>query len=87
MYEVGSGSKNTLPSCYQQIVVVIVNCNLGPTKHLRVHGNLLKRVCAFLMCVGFQGEGKTGVPGEKPLETKVRTNNKLNPHNGVEARI
>ena len=87
MYEVGSGSKNTLPSCYQRIVVVIVNCNLGPTKHLRVHGNLLKRVCAFLMCVGFQGEGKTGVPGEKPLETRVRTNNKLNPHNGVEARI
>ena len=25
-------------------------------------------------------EGKTGVPGEKPLETETRTNNKLNPH-------
>ena len=25
-------------------------------------------------------EGKTGVPGEKPLRAKERTNNKLNPH-------
>ena len=30
--------------------------------------------------VGFCGEGKTGVPGEKPLGAKKRTNNKLNPH-------
>ena len=30
--------------------------------------------------VGFWGEGKTGVPGEKPLGTRERTNNKLNPH-------
>ena len=30
--------------------------------------------------VGFQGEGKTGVPGEKPLRAKERTNNKFNPH-------
>ena len=30
--------------------------------------------------VGFWGEGKTGVPGEKPLGAKTRTNNKLNPH-------
>ena len=29
--------------------------------------------------VGFWGEGKTGVPGEKPLGAKERTNNKLNP--------
>ena len=26
------------------------------------------------------GEGKTGVPGEKPLGARERTNNKLNPH-------
>ena len=26
------------------------------------------------------GEGKTGVPGEKPLGARTRTNNKLNPH-------
>ena len=25
-------------------------------------------------------EGKTGVPGEKPLGAKERTDNKLNPH-------
>jgi len=30
--------------------------------------------------VGFGGEGKTGVPREKPLGTRTRTNNKLNPH-------
>ena len=28
--------------------------------------------------VGFCGEGKTGMPGEKPLKAKKRTNNKLN---------
>jgi len=30
--------------------------------------------------VGFWGEGKTEVPGEKPLKARTRTNNKLNPH-------
>ena len=30
--------------------------------------------------VGFQGKGKTGVPGEKPLRVRERTNHKLNPH-------
>ena len=29
---------------------------------------------------GFWGEGETGVPGEKPLGAKERTNNKLNPN-------
>ena len=29
--------------------------------------------------VGFCGEGKTGVRGEKPLRAEKRTNNKLNP--------
>jgi len=27
-----------------------------------------------------KGEGKTGVPGEKPLGAREKTNNKLNPH-------
>ena len=30
--------------------------------------------------VGFWEEGKTAVPGEKPLGARTRTNNKLNPH-------
>ena len=30
--------------------------------------------------VCFWGEGKTGVPGEKPLGARKTTNNKLNPH-------
>ena len=47
--------------------------------------NSFKRVRAFQIelefeSVGFLGEGKTGVPGEKPLGAKERTNNKLNPH-------
>jgi len=29
---------------------------------------------------GFGGEGKTRVPGEKPLGAEKRTNNKLNLH-------
>ena len=57
MYEIGSGSKNTLP-CYQQIAVVIVNyCHLGPTEHLGVHGNLLKRVRALLIELEFGSVG------------------------------
>ena len=44
--------------------------------------NLFKhvRVLEVFGSVGFWGEGKTGVPGEKPLGTRERTNNKLNPH-------
>ena len=62
---------------------VIVICL--PTEHLGVHENSLKRLPAFQIelefgSVGFWGEGKTGVPGEKPLGAKERTNNKLNPH-------
>jgi len=30
--------------------------------------------------VGFCGEGKTRVPGEKPLGARTKTNNKPNPH-------
>ena len=41
--------------------------------------------------VGFLGEGKTGVPGEKPLGAEKRTNNKLDPHEtpspGIEPRV
>ena len=56
-----------------------------PTKHLGVHINSFKRVRAFQIelefgSVGFWGEGKTGVPGEKPLGARKTTNNKLNPH-------
>ena len=50
-----------------------------------VYGNSLKRVRAFQIelefgSAGFSGEGKTAVPGEKPLGARERTNNKLNPH-------
>ena len=51
---------------------------------LRVHMSSFKRFRAFQIelefgSVGFWGEGKTGVPGEKPLGARERTNNKLNP--------
>ena len=44
----------------------------------------MKRVRAFQIelefeNVGFYGEGKTGVPGEKPLGAGERTDKKLNP--------
>ena len=47
--------------------------------------NSFKRVRTFQIelefgSVFFLGEGKTEVPGEKPLGAKERTNNKLNPH-------
>ena len=56
-----------------------------PTKHLGVNMNSFKRVRAFQIelefgSVGLWGEGKTGVPREKPLGAKERTNNKLNPN-------
>ena len=55
------------------------------TTNLGVHMNSFKRVRAFQIelefgIVGFWGEGKTEVPGEKPLAVRERTNNKLNPH-------
>ena len=60
-----------------QIVVCL------PTEHLGVHS--FKHVRAFQIklefgSARFWGEGKTGVPGEKSLGGKERTNNKLNPN-------
>ena len=54
--------------------------------------NSLKHVRAFQIelefeSVGFKEEGGTEVLGEKPLGAKEKTNNKLNPHYGVDARI
>ena len=61
----------------------IVICLL--TKHLGVLKYSLNCVRAFQIelefgSVGFWEEGKTGVPGEKPLGARKRINNKLNPH-------
>ena len=39
------------------------------------------------MLVLRRGGGGTGVPREKPLGAKERTNEKLNPHHGVNAGI
>ena len=56
-----------------------------PTKHLGVSMNSFKGVHVFQIelefeKIGFWGEGKNGVPREKPLGARERTNNKLNPH-------
>ena len=53
--------------------------------NLFAHGALRECVCALKIelefgNVGFQGERKTEVPGEKPLRVRERTNKKLNPH-------
>ena len=45
-------------------------------EHSESHRNLK---CWFL------GEGKTGVPGEKPVGVERRTNNKLDPHDNAES--
>ena len=37
--------------------------------------------------VDFRGEGKTVVPGEKPLGAEKRTKNQLNPHFASSPRI
>ena len=52
------------------------------SKHLGVLKNLFKRVCAFQIdlefaSVVFRGEGKTGVPGEKPLGEQERAKQKV----------
>ena len=65
------------------IIEIIVIC--FPKEHLGILRNSLKRVCEFQIFlefgnVGYWGEEETGVPGEKPLGAKERTNNKLNPH-------
>ena len=49
-----------------------VNVICLPREHQGVHKNSFRNVCAFQIelefgNVGFWGEGKTGVPGEKPL--------------------
>ena len=49
---------------------------------------MLKHVLAFQIelefeSVGFKGEGRTEVPGEKPLGAREKTNNKLS----VDAKI
>ena len=47
----------------------------------RARGSCIKNVRAFRIelefrSVGFWGEGKTGVPGEKPLSVAIKTNRK-----------
>ena len=73
-------------------VTVIVICL--PTKHLRIGKNSLKRVHALqteLEFVSFSFlelfGGETGLPREKPLGPRERTNNKLNPQYGVKTGI
>ena len=56
-----------------------------PTEQLGVVKNSLNHVRAFQIelgfkNVGFKGEGRTEVPGEKPLGAREKTNKKLDPH-------
>ena len=52
-------------SCPVSIVIITVYCNVLELE--------FGSIC-------FGGEGKTGVPGEKPLGARKRTKNKLSPH-------
>ena len=71
-------------------MLLILFCVL--TKHLWVLKKTVKRVRAFPMELefelanGFEERGKTGVPEENLSEQLERTNNKLNPHYGVDAK-
>ena len=47
--------------------------------HLTIHSRNQIKSTQIKSNVGFRGEGKTGVPGEKPLGAEWRTN-KLSPH-------
>ena len=63
----------------------ITYTNLFTYEALKILKNSLKRVRAFQIeleigRVGFRGEEKTGVPGEKHFGAKERTNSKLNIH-------
>ena len=61
-----------------KVVIFFYNLFNYKSKNWGVLENSLKRVRAFRF--GCWREGKSGVPGEKPLGAKERTNNKLNSH-------
>ena len=63
-----------------------------PTNTWELLRTRLKHVRAFQIelefeSVGFKGEGRTEVPGEKPLSAKEKTNNKPNLHKWSYPRI
>ena len=47
--------------------------------HLALIEDTFRSICNLEVLV-FKVEGKTGVPGEKPLGARTRTNSKLNAH-------
>ena len=81
-----SGDKND-PNNYRPILVLRVNFKSNNNNNdLEVaHPQSGSSSTLFLLVlafgnVGSWGEGKTGVPGGKPLAAKENTNKKLNPH-------
>ena len=81
-----SGDKND-PNNYRPILVLRVDFKSNNNNNdLEVaHPQSGSSSTLFLLLlefgiVGSWGEGKTGVPGQKPLGAKESTNNKLNPH-------
>ena len=78
-----SSSKATCPASFCNKIINNNNDNDLEVAHVHPQSGSLSTW--FLMelefgNVGFRGKGKTGVPREKPLGAKERTNNKLNPH-------
>ena len=75
-------------SAIQRLIVIVIACL--PTKHVGVHMNSFKRVRAFQIelefgNVGFWGEGKTVVPGEKTSRSKGENHQQTQPTYGVDA--
>ena len=72
----------------QRIIIIVITVNKNNNNDLEVahpHSHSGSSSTWFpveleFRNVGFWGEGKSGLPGEKPLGAKERTNHKLNPH-------
>ena len=75
---VGSWPMKRKKICMKWYYCLPMKC-LGTSRHSFGNVNVSQIKLAF-GSVGFWGEQKTGVPGEKPLEARTKTNNKLYPH-------
>ena len=82
------------PKLFKDMLIIKKVCKYViclPTEHQGVHKNSFRNFRAFQDRIGIWKcwffEEKTGVPGEKPLGTRKRNSNKLNPHMTPDPRI
>ena len=75
---VGSRPMKRKKNCIKWYGCLPMKC-LGTSRHSFGNVNVSQIKLEF-GSAGFWAEQKTGVPGEKPLEARTKTNNKLYPH-------